>query len=174
MGMLEESVLRAKEGDGEARGLLVSLFRPLVFRCALSLSGRGVEVEDLVQEGFKALLELAFEFDPGRGVPFPAFVKALLPARMRDLARREWARRRRELHTELRRALGARDGLLMWEVERRLEGEEVGILRGLLLGLSEAEIGRRLGVSRQAINKRKRKIAAKISDLLPDRSRGAL
>lgn len=167
MGFLEESALRAGGGDGEARALLVSLFRPLVLRWAFALSGRGVEVEDLVQEGFRALLELSEEFDPGRGVPFPAFVKAVLPGRMRERARREWERRKREVNAEVRRGRACGDGLFAWELRKRLDPVEAKVLEGLLRGLSEAEIGEKLGISRQAVNKRKRRMALKMLDLLP-------
>ncbi len=80
-------------------------FRPLVTATARRYAGRGAEFDDLVQEGYLALLELVPRCgDPER---LPLFLKNRLPARVRlppggnggssTFPWRMWKERRRNL-----------------------------------------------------------------------------
>jgi len=54
-------------------GALVEGHLPRIAALARRFNGPGVELADLVQEGWLALLEARRRFDPGRGVPFWAY-----------------------------------------------------------------------------------------------------
>lgn len=77
----------AKAGDFRAQRALVARFTPLVLnrvgRCMASPTDR----EDLVQDGFLALVEAFLAFQSSRG-PFPAFADVCVSSRVRSEARR--------------------------------------------------------------------------------------
>ncbi len=59
--------------DGRLRAELVERYLPMCRRLARRFSGRGESFDDLVQVALVGLLEALERFDPGRGIPFPAF-----------------------------------------------------------------------------------------------------
>jgi len=103
--------------------VLVRRYRHLVYRVASAHTGRGVEFEDLMQEGMCGLVLAARRYDPGRGVAFSTYArvwvqsaicKALtytsspihLPDYVRRVLRRRTAQlRRRPTAAELARVL---------------------------------------------------------------------
>ena len=68
-------VASAVAGDAAARALIVERALPLLRRWARPYAGRGVEVDDLVQDGVVGLLRALTRFDPERGVPFGAYAR---------------------------------------------------------------------------------------------------
>jgi len=68
-------VARAVAGDPAARARVVEGALPLVRRWARAYAGRGVEVDDLVQDGVVGLLRALVRFDVERGVPFGAYAR---------------------------------------------------------------------------------------------------
>jgi RNA polymerase primary sigma factor len=69
------AVASAVAGDADARARVVEGALPLLRRWARAYSGRGVEVDDLVQDGVVGLLRALTRFDPERGVPFGAYAR---------------------------------------------------------------------------------------------------
>jgi RNA polymerase sigma factor (sigma-70 family) len=68
-------VASAAAGDPGARAMVVEGALPLLRRWARVYAGRGVEVDDLVQDGVVGLLRALTRFDPQRGVPFGAYAR---------------------------------------------------------------------------------------------------
>jgi RNA polymerase sigma factor (sigma-70 family) len=68
-------VARAAAGDPQARARVVEAALPLVRRWARAYAGRGVELDDLVQDGVVGLLRALVRFDADRGVPFGAYAR---------------------------------------------------------------------------------------------------
>lgn len=61
------------EAGRRARGFLARANRGLVAKVAREYRGRGVPLEDLVQEGYLGLLRALERFDPGRGSAFSTY-----------------------------------------------------------------------------------------------------
>ena len=72
---LDELARRAHEGDAEARAELVAEATPLLRRMARRYAGRGVELEDLVQDAVVGLLRGLARYEPERGTPFMAWAR---------------------------------------------------------------------------------------------------
>lgn len=64
---------RARVGDEGAREQLIEKLLPLVGSYARRFPTEGLDHTDLLQEGIVGLLRALERYDPGRGVPFPAF-----------------------------------------------------------------------------------------------------
>ncbi len=66
---------RAAAGDEAARAAAVGVALPLLRRWAHRYAGRGVEVDDLVQDAVVGLLRALASYEPGRGVPFTPYAR---------------------------------------------------------------------------------------------------
>jgi RNA polymerase sigma-B factor len=71
--VIEQHHRYAADRDGRLRAELVEHYVPMCRRLARRFTGRGESFEDLVQVALVGLLEALERFDPGRGIPFPAF-----------------------------------------------------------------------------------------------------
>ena len=143
-------------------------FRPLVTATARRYAGRGADFDDLVQEGYLALLELIPRCgDPER---LPLFLKNRLPARVRAAARREW----RQQHVLLENMEGTPEEPSFFvepsfpdraveeclcEVDREL----VILLAG---GFSQKEAAERFGITQQAVSARLRMVRKRLAPLI--------
>lgn len=77
-----------KDGDEEARRLLIESYQPLVFKQALPY--RALEnIMDVVQEGTIGLIEAVEHYDPDRGVAFSLFAVHRIRGRMLNFLRKE-------------------------------------------------------------------------------------
>jgi RNA polymerase sigma factor (sigma-70 family) len=95
-GRNRELVAKLQAGDRGAAGALVRENRPLARTIANAYAGVGVGVEDLVQEGFIALLQAAETYDASRDVPFATYAGSRMRRRMarfRDQAAKHQAGR---------------------------------------------------------------------------------
>jgi RNA polymerase sigma factor (sigma-70 family) len=72
---IEALAARAVSGEPRAREQLVSACLPWLRRLARRYAGRGVDRADLEQDAVVGLLRAVARFDPGRGVPFPAYAR---------------------------------------------------------------------------------------------------
>jgi len=63
----------AQEGDQEARNHLIESNLRLVIKIARYHSGRGVELDDLIEEGNLGLIHAVEKFDPERGFRFSTY-----------------------------------------------------------------------------------------------------
>lgn len=143
-------------------------FRPLVMATARRYAGRGADFDDLVQEGYLALLLLIPRCgDPAR---LPLFLKSRLPGRVRAAARREW----RSDHMALEDIEGTSGEPFVFEepyfpgpaVEQTIGTEERELVRLLLEGFSQKEAAERFGVTQQAISARVRLIRKHLAPLI--------
>lgn len=141
-------------------------FRPLVLATARRYSGRGAEFDDLVQEGYMALLELIPRCP--RCDLLPLFLKSRLPGRVRAAARRFW--RCTEHHgfepidelegTPLEPSVPSvevDDG-----VARLLSPEELRMTGMLAEGWSQRETAKWLGVTQQTVSFRLRRLRERL------------
>ena len=71
-------ILRAKEGDPEARELLVAGNTGLVKSIALKFVHSGQEMDDLLQVGFMGLLKAVDRFDPSFDVMFSTYAVPMI------------------------------------------------------------------------------------------------
>jgi RNA polymerase sigma-B factor len=99
-----------RDGDAEARDLLIADLMPLVRSLALRYSGRGESIEDLVQVGCIGLINAIDRFDTERGVELTTYaVPTILGEIQRHFRDRAWAvhvpRGIKELRARLTRLL---------------------------------------------------------------------
>ena len=64
---------QARKGDVAGREAMVLRNRRLVYAIALRYTGRGLDLEDLVQEGILGLIKAVDRFDPERGTAFSTY-----------------------------------------------------------------------------------------------------
>ena len=142
-------------------------FQPLVKATARRYEGRGAEFDDLVQEGYVALLELIPRCgDPGK---LPLYLKERLPARVRAAARREW--RHNGLSLEDIEGTGEEPADLeepsfpdpLMETLGQKEKKRAGLLTE---GYTQKEISEQFGISQQAVSARVKKMRQKLQPLL--------
>ena len=142
-------------------------FQPLVKATARRYEGRGAEFDDLVQEGYVALLELIPKCsDPGK---LPLYLKERLPARVRAAARREW--RHNGLSLEDIEGTGEEPADLEEPsfpdpLVETLGQKEKKIADLLTEGYTQKEISEQFGISQQAVSARVKKMRQKLQPLL--------
>ncbi|MDR1916061.1 MAG: sigma-70 family RNA polymerase sigma factor [Synergistaceae bacterium] len=160
---------------------LLEAYGPFVSHLAHRYRGRGAEPEDLRQEGYIALFELARRFSKKQ---YKRVVSNFLPGIVRDAA----ASLRHRAGTvqlsacedsdsqdaALMPADKVEDGRsaddleqieLMDAIERKLSGPDLTIVNELLRGFTHAEIAARLGISQQAASKRIARLRVALKDI---------
>ena len=160
-------MIEAKEMEQIARE-----YSPLVKAAAARYQGRGAEYDDLVQEGYMALVLLAPQCKERRWLPL--FLKNRLPCRVRDAAARmrKWRAGGDEvLLEEIEETAGADDekygeAELRETLRRLLSRDELDLTQALVEGFTQAEIARTLGISQQAVAARLKKIRDKLRPLV--------
>ena len=145
-------------------GAEVLRFRPLVMATARRYAGRGAEFDDLVQEGFIALLELIPRCrDRGR---LPLFLKNRLPARVRTAARREWRLDWTPIEdiegTAAEPSYFDEPDFAGEDLCARLDNEDRELVILLAEGLSQKEAAGRFGITQQAVSARLRAVRKRL------------
>ena len=179
LSLEEETALirRAGAGDNGALEFMMDKYEPLALRAAHQPHLSTVR-EDAESEARISLLRALKEFDPSLGIPFAGYAKRRVFGDVRTFFRRERSKWQREVvpfETE--------DGDSFWEnlsgtwepaaevdfretLEKCMEElteREREVVRCLSFeGMSLTDIARQLGVSPQAVAKRKRKALAKL------------
>lgn len=74
---------------------LVARYKPLVY--AIASRYRGMEFDDLTQEGMLGLLNAAKRFDPSRGSSFGSFASLCIHRRLSSAVARQQGKRREEI-----------------------------------------------------------------------------
>ena len=69
----KEIYMRIKQGDKEAKKDIIIKNKGLVAKIALRYTGRGVDIEDLIQEGNLGLLEALEKYDVNKGFKFSTY-----------------------------------------------------------------------------------------------------
>jgi RNA polymerase sigma factor (sigma-70 family) len=131
----------------------LTCYTPLIRSLARRYVGPGSEFEDLVQEGYLALLKLLPRCR--NEAALPAFLAKALRRALRDSAAKGWRRGRPIIDGDVDKyeeTLAAEPDLNLaaWG----LNPEDEHLLRLLLDGLSQKEAGLRLGLSQQAVSRR--------------------
>ena len=158
-------------GEAQVREIVDS-YTPLVRATARRYEGRGADYEDLVQEGYLALLILIPKCPDMKWLPH--FLKNNLPGLVRDAAarmRRGRAQGDEVLLEEIEETAGAeeegyREAELRAILFRVLTPEELDLTQALLEGFKQREIAENLGVSQQAVAARLRKIRDKLKGII--------
>lgn len=150
---------------------IVADYAPLVKATASRYQGRGAEYEDLVQEGYLALITLAPKCSDARWLP--AFLKNRLPGVVRDAAARIRSRRAEGgILLEALEETAGEDEEAYSEAEiretlpRSLTADELDMTQALLEGFTQSELAEILGISQQAVAARLKKIRAKLRKVL--------
>lgn len=155
--------LKKKHYSDEEMQQLTEQYTPLVKALARRYQGRGAEYEDLVQEGYLALIKLVPRCSSSRVLPL--FLKRQLPAKVRNAARR--LRKKETVDLDQLIETGIEPGAEMPlpgiadMVLNIMEGDEREILKMLALGYLQKEIARKFGITQQAVSSRVRKIRKK-------------
>ncbi|WP_302794680.1 sigma-70 family RNA polymerase sigma factor [Cloacibacillus evryensis] len=158
-------------GEAQVREIVDS-YTPLVRATARRYEGRGADYEDLVQEGYLALLILIPKCPDMKWLAH--FLKNNLPGLVRDAAarmRRGRAQGDEVLLEEIEETAGAeeegyREAELRAILFRVLTPEELDLTQALLEGFKQREIAENLGVSQQAVAARLRKIKDKLKGII--------
>ena len=158
-------------GEAQVREIVDS-YTPLVRATARRYEGRGADYEDLVQEGYLALLILIPKCPDMKWLAH--FLKNNLPGLVRDAAarmRRGRAQGDEVLLEEIEETAGAeeegyREAELRAILFRVLTPEELDLTQALLEAFKQREIAENLGVSQQAVTARLRKIKDKLKGII--------
>ncbi len=79
---------RSRAGDDEALSLLMKRYSHLIFEKAGSVYCRGLERDDLYQEGMIALFRAVMTYEEGKGASFRTYALTCVTNRFRDLLRK--------------------------------------------------------------------------------------
>jgi RNA polymerase sigma factor (sigma-70 family) len=130
-------------------------------------------LEEMKAEGAIAALQATLDFDPARNVPIEAYMYQRVMGRLIARYRKEWKYALHETPSGEIEAI-PEDGQVpapvgLWEDLRSAVGQLADIDRQLIHCLfwkknTEAEVAKTLGVSQQAINKRKHAILKFLND----------
>jgi len=156
------------ELSDEALQKITEKYTPLVKSLARRYEGRGADFDDLMQEGYLAMLKLAPKCKKREYMAL--FLKRRLPAKVRNAARR--LRRKYSVESDMpegafapedghQRIFSAADILF-----DSLEEEDCQLLEMLAFGYLQREIAGRLGISQQAVSSRIKKMRRKAKVLL--------
>lgn len=151
------------------------IFRPLVFATAARYMGRGAEREDLIQEGYLALLILIPKCPDFRYLA--GYLTERVPGYVRDAARRMRCARGSEEDPvpldDIEDIVGARDSNHAYSaadirdmLRRALTEDELDLTQALMEGFTQSEIAAIKGVSQQAVNKRLKKVRKKLEEVI--------
>ena len=167
----EALVAAAKQAGSEAaRRRLIEANLRLVVAIARHYTGRGVDLDDLVQEGNLGLLSAVDGFDPSVGVRFSTYAFPAIRHRVLSAVQDQ----ARSIHVPARRPSER------WREQRALEA----LTKALERAPTEEELALELGVSRQELRELDLSTAEPVSlatpveatgetelgDLVPDRS----
>jgi len=138
-------------------------FRPLVESIARSYRGNGAEFEDLVQEGYLAILEL---LPRCRNRQYLAkFLKWRVRARVRARAAKWWNRPGKKVEFDPEKHSPHYEEALPWTrwvAEQTLPERDSRIVLLLAEGFTQKEIADSLGVTQQAVSFRVGRIREKL------------
>ena len=169
-----EANMNIENRIGGELGVMVLSYAPLVKATAHRYEGRGADFEDLVQEGFMALLVLIPKCKEIKWLPLflrnrlPGYVRAAA-ARMRnqtgngDVCDLECIE---EIISDSESTSKIESCELRELLERTLSQEELDITQALIEGFTQKDIAEITGVSQQAVSQKLRKIRNKLKKVI--------
>jgi DNA-directed RNA polymerase specialized sigma24 family protein len=133
--------------------------------------------EEVEAEASAAALQAERDFDPGRRVPWEAFVRQRIMSAILTRYRREWgfAGRRADMGahdlssipSKEGRGLNEDDFTLILRAVHHLSTSDLRIIEGIYWeGHSESVLAGEMGVSQQAVSKRKRSILRALREII--------
>ncbi|MDD4365135.1 MAG: sigma-70 family RNA polymerase sigma factor [Synergistales bacterium] len=141
------------------REVVLGRFTPLVRALARRYAGPGVEFDDLVQEGYLALLRLLPRCRDEAALA--GFLGRSLPRAVRDAAAKGWRMRRVTVDIdELAETLAAEPDFS--PASLGLDPDEERLAALMVSGMSQKEAGRELGISQQAVSRRLKRLAERL------------
>ena len=152
---------------------LVMNYTPLVKVTAYRYQGRGAEYEDLIQEGYLALLILIPKCKDLKWLPY--FLKSRLPGYVRTAAEKLRGRRRTpevELEdvegvlSDSKSDIERSEDELRDLLERTLTRAELDLTQALLEGFKQKELASLLNITQQAVSARLRAIRNKLKPVM--------
>lgn len=152
---------------------LVMNYTPLVKVTAYRYQGRGAEYEDLIQEGYLALLILIPKCKDLKWLPY--FLKSRLPGYVRTAAEKLRGRRRTpevELEdvegvlSDSKSDIERSEEELRDLLERTLTRAELDLTQALLEGFTQKELASLLNITQQAVSARLRAIRNKLKPVM--------
>lgn len=164
--MDDELVERAKLGDGDAYGELVTRYQGIAMRTAVLITGSHAEAEEAAQDAFVKAFRALARFHPG--APFRPWLLRIVANEAINRRRAAGRRPTVELTTALDRS-GPDDGagspeaaalaserraLVARALARLRDDDRLVISYRYLLELSEAEMAEALGVARGTVKSR--------------------
>ena len=154
----------------------VAAYAPLVKAAARRYQGRGADYEDLVQEGFLALLILIPKCPDMKWLA--AFLKNNLPGYVRAAAARMRAPRVKAeevLLEEIEETVSEDESMKRYTeaelrtiLEKQLTLDELDLTQALLEGFTQKELAEILGITQQAVAARLRKIRRKLASVFEE------
>ena len=148
-------------------------YTPLVKVTAYRYQGRGAEYEDLIQEGYLALLILIPKCKDLKWLPY--FLKSRLPGYVRTAAEKLRGRRRTpevELEdvegvlSDSKSDIERSEEELRDLLERTLTRAELDLTQALLEGFKQKELASLLNITQQAVSARLRAIRNKLKPVM--------
>ena len=171
----EQLALRARDGDREAFGLLISRYAASVRRVAQAVLGDPDDADDAAQDAFLSALVKLTQYDEHR--PFGPWLMRIVANAATDRRRRRAVRRAEPLARDLRaggpqpdvvaqrRSLGTR---LREALANLSERRRLAVVLFDVEGYSHAEIGRILNVPEGTVRSEVFQARRALRDLLAD------
>jgi RNA polymerase sigma factor (sigma-70 family) len=128
-------------------------------------------LKEMESEGLLAAFTAKGGYEPGRGMNFLSYMHMKVIGHLIARYRREWsfANRLRDSSSDPVRSPEGTPSSEVEEVLGRLGAHDSRILRGLFWeGAREADLAREMGISQQAISKRKKRLLAELRQHLAD------
>ena len=72
---LTKVIERAKQGDKEAKEIIIERYKPLTYKMSAEFFIRGYDREDLIQIGYISILKAIEQFDLSKGQNFTSYVQ---------------------------------------------------------------------------------------------------
>ena len=159
----DKELICGNRSDSACTAELISRYMKLVFALAKKYSGCA-DYEELVSDGMAGLLSAVQNYDDEKG-EFSAFAAVCVDNRLKNTVRRSIGRAKRladeeELSfvadckpTPEERIIAEENNEdMLRTIENRLSELEYKCIQGVVMGLSYAEIARRLGVEKKSVD----------------------
>lgn len=157
---------------------LITKYEPLVKAAARRYAGRGAEYEDLIQEGYLALLILSRKCTDRQWLT--AFIAKRLPGYVRTAAQRLRGLRTKTNFADFDTVADCLldpseiERRLLFEIletlKRKLRPGEFILVRDAMDGWSQSDLAGKHNITQQAVCARLKKIRAKLEPVFLDRS----
>lgn len=172
----DEELMRSDRSDSGCAAELISRYMKLVFALAKKYSGCA-DYEELVSDGMEGLLNAVKNYDGEKG-GFSAFAAVCVDNRLKNTVRRSIRRAKRladedalsfvaDVKPTPEERIIARENNedMLRAVESELSELERKCIKGVVMGLSYAEIAKRLGVDRKAVDNALSRARSKLREI---------